>query len=218
MTAVLPVEVWSDVVCPWCRVGRAELQRALADFEHADDVELTWRSFELDPDAPAVRTESLVEQLSHKLGADADQVQAMFAGVAARGAEVGLDFRFDQARSGNTFDAHRLLHLAKAEGRQDDLKGRLFDAYFTEGEAIGDPHTLRRLAVEAGLDATAVDELLASDRFAAEVRADEAEARSLQVSGVPFFVIDRRYGVSGAQPAATLLSALQQAWHDRTTR
>ena len=216
MTTPLPVEVWSDVVCPWCCVGRAELQRALADFDHADAVSVTWRSFELDPEAPTTRTDSLVEQLSRKLGADTDQVQAMFAGVTARGAEVGLDFRFDQARSGNTFDAHRLLHLAQAEGKQDALKGRLFDAYFTEGEAIGDPDTLRRLAVEAGLDATAVDDLLATNRFAAEVRADEAEARSLQVSGVPFFVIDRRYGVSGAQSAATLLAALQQAWNDRT--
>jgi predicted DsbA family dithiol-disulfide isomerase len=218
MTTALPVEVWSDVVCPWCCVGRAELQRALAGFEHADAVDVTWRSFELDPAAPAIQTASLAEQLSHKLGAGTEQVQAMFAGIAARGAEVGIDFRFDIAQSGNTFDAHRLLHLARAEGKQDVLKDRLFTAYFTEGEAIGDPVTLRRLAIEAGLNPESVEGVLASDRFATEVRADEEEARSLQVSGVPFFVIDRRYGVSGAQPAATLLSALQQAWADRSAR
>ena len=209
------VEVWSDVVCPWCCIGRAHLGLALADFEHADEVEVVWRSFELDPAAPAVQTESLAEQLAAKYGVGPDEVALMFDDVTERAAQLGLDFRFDIARSGNTVDAHRLLHLARESGLQDRLKARLFTAYFTEGQAIGDPATLARLAVEVGLDADEVAELLAGDRFVAEVRADEEEARALQVSGVPFFVIDRRYAVAGAQPPDQLLGALSRAWAER---
>lgn len=209
------VEVWSDVVCPWCCIGRAHLGIALAEFEHAADVEVVWRSFELDPSAPAVQTASLAEQLGAKYGVGPDQVAHMFDDVTERAASLGLDFRFDIARSGNTVDAHRLLHLARQAGLQDRLKGRLFTAYFTEGEPIGDPATLARLAVDAGLDPDEVAQLLAGDRFAAEVRADEQEARALQVTGVPFFVIDRRYAVAGAQPPDQLLGALRRAWTER---
>jgi len=209
------VEVWSDVVCPWCCIGRAHLGLALADFEHADDVEVVWRSYELDPAAPAMPTETLTEQLAVKFGVGPEQVADMFDGVAERAAQVGLDFHFDIARPGNTVDAHRLLHLARESGLQDRLKGRLFTAYFSEGQPIGDPATLARLAVEAGLDADEVADLLAGDRFTAEVRADEQEARALQVTGVPFFVIDRRYAVAGAQPPDQLLGALRRAWAER---
>jgi predicted DsbA family dithiol-disulfide isomerase len=210
---VMPVEVWSDVVCPWCCIGRAHLQAAIAEFEHPIDV--TWRSFELDPSAPTIATASLAEQLGRKYGGTPADIEAMFAGVTARAATVGLDFRFDQAQSGNTVDAHRLLHLARESGQQDALKDRLFTAYFTEGEAIGDPGTLARLAKEVGLDQTDVDDVLASERYLDEVRADEAEARALQVSGVPFFVIDRRYAVAGAQPTQVLVGAMRQAWAER---
>lgn len=209
------VEVWSDVVCPWCCIGRASLQAALADFEHAADVEVVWRSFELDPTAPAMQTESLADQLAAKYGVGPEEVAGMFDDVRERAVPLGIDLRFDIARSGNTFDAHRLLHLARATGHQDALKGRLFLAYFTEGEPIGDRGTLARLAVEVGLDPDQVAAVLDGDAFAEEVRADEAEARALQVTGVPFFVIDRRYGVAGAQPVAQLLGALRQAWSDR---
>ena len=148
----MPVEVWSDVVCPWCCIGRAHLKQALGEFEHGDAVEVTWRSFELDPGAPAQATEPLAEQLGRKYGGTPADIQAMFAGVTARAAAVGLDFRFDSAQPGNTVDAHRLLHLARESGQQDQLKERFFTAYFTEGEAIGDPDTLARLAKQAGLD------------------------------------------------------------------
>jgi predicted DsbA family dithiol-disulfide isomerase len=214
----MTVEVWSDVVCPWCCIGREHLSLALSDFEHADHVDVLWRSFELDPGAPAVRTESLADQLGAKYGVGPDEVASMFDDVTERAAQLGLDFRFDIAQSGNTFDAHRLLHLARLTGRQDALKGRLLRAYFTEGEAIGDHHALARLAEEAGLDGAEVRGVLAGDRFAGEVRADEEEARALQVSGVPFFVVDRRYAVAGAQPPGQLLLALQRAWDDRTDR
>jgi len=209
------VEVWSDVVCPWCCIGRAHLALALEDFEHADDVHVVWRSFELDPGAPAVQASSLAEQLGAKYGVGPDEVALMFDDVTERAAQLGLDFRFDIARSGNTFDAHRLLHLARESGLQDRLKGRLLTAYFTEGQAIGDRGTLSRLAVDAGLDADEVDDVLDGDRFAADVRADEQEARAMQVTGVPFFVIDRRYAVAGAQPPAQLLGALRRAWSER---
>ena len=211
----MTVEVWSDVVCPWCCIGRAHLELALADFEHADDVQVVWRSFELDPGAPAVQTESLAAQLGAKYGVGPEEVGHMFDDVRERAAQLGLDFRFDIARSGNTFDAHRLLHLARESGLQDRLKGRLFTAYFTEGQAVGDHGTLARLAVEAGLDPDEVDVVLTGDRFATEVRADEQEARALQVTGVPFFVVDRRYAVAGAQPPDQLLGALRRAWSER---
>ena len=211
----MPVEVWSDVVCPWCCIGRAHLQQALAEFENGDDVEVTWRSFELDPGSPAVATESLSDQLARKYGGGPADIDAMFAGVTARAAAVGLDFRFDKAQSGNTVDAHRLLHLARETGQQDELKDRFFTAYFTEGEAIGDPVTLARLAKQVGLDPAEVDDVLATDRYLDDVRADEAEARAMQVSGVPFFVIDRRYAVPGAQPTEVLVGALRQAWAER---
>lgn len=211
-TATMTVEVWSDVVCPWCCIGKAHLEQALSEFDHAVDVEVVWRSYELDPDAPAIRNESIAEQLAVKYGEDSDEISAMLDSVTKRAAGLGLDFRFDQARSGNTLDAHRLLHLAKARGLQAELKARLFAAYFTEGEAIGDPATLERLAIQAGLEPGEVREVLGSDLFADDVRADEAEARELQVSGVPFFVFDRRLAVPGAQPPDRLLGALQQAW------
>lgn len=176
---------------------------------------MTWRSFELDPAAPAIATAPLAEQLQRKYGGTPADIEAMFEGVTARAAAVGLDFRFDRARSGNTVDAHRLLHLARSTGQQDELKERFFTAYFTEGEAIGDPEALGRLAKEAGLDPSEVDDVLATDRYHDEVRADEAEARALQVTGVPFFVIDRRYAVAGAQPTEVLVGALREAWAER---
>jgi predicted DsbA family dithiol-disulfide isomerase len=215
--SAMAVEVWSDVVCPWCCIGRAHLQKALAEFEHGGSVEVTWRSFELDPGAPAIATAPLAEQLGRKYGGTPADIEAMFEGVTARAAAVGLDFRFDRAQSGNTVDAHRLLHLARASGQQDELKDRLFTAYFSEGEAIGDPGTLSRLAKEVGLDPVEVDDVLATDRYLDEVRADEAEARALQVTGVPFFVIDRRYAVAGAQPTAVLVGALREAWVERAS-
>jgi predicted DsbA family dithiol-disulfide isomerase len=209
----MSIDVWSDVVCPWCRIGRAHLQQALAEFEHP--VAVTYRSFELDPTAPAVYAESVTEHLATKLGTSTESILPMVDDVTARGAAVGLDFRFDRARSGNTFDAHRVLHLARQSGQQDDVLDALFRAYFTDGEPIGDRAALTRVAAGAGLDASEVAVMLESDRFAADVRGDESEARALQVSAVPFFVIDRRYAVAGAQPTDVLLGVLRRAWSER---
>jgi predicted DsbA family dithiol-disulfide isomerase len=206
------VEIWSDIACPWCYVGKRRFEAALAGFEHREDVRVTWRSFELDPSAPRERPHDGATHLAQKYGTSREQALAMHERMTAVAAGEGLDFRFDLARGGNTFDAHRLIHLGAERGVQDAVKERLFRAYLTEGERIGDPETLVRLGAEVGLDADEAREVLASDRFADEVRADERQAQAFGINGVPFFVIDRAYGVSGAQPAETLLEVLDTAW------
>jgi predicted DsbA family dithiol-disulfide isomerase len=217
------VEIWSDVVCPWCAVGRARFQRALEAFDHAAEVDVRWRSFELDPSAPRERPGSQRDHLASKYGRTPAQAQEMLDQMTATAAEEGLTFRFDRARAGNTFDAHRLLHLAHEVGDRDDrprlqdeVKEALLTGYLRDGEPIGDPDTLTRLAVAAGLDDDEVAGVLAGDRHADAVRADEDQARAFGISGVPFFVLDRRYGVSGAQPTEVLLGALREAWSSRS--
>jgi predicted DsbA family dithiol-disulfide isomerase len=177
---------------------------------------VVWRSFELDPTAPAVREVSNVERLAHKYGVSVEQAQAMLDRMTSVAAGEDLHFRLDIARSGNTFDAHRLLHLASERGVQDDLKEALLAAYQTEGEAISDHEVLTKRAVGVGLDETEVRDVLAGDRYAVEVRRDEAEGEALGVSGVPFFVIDRRYAVSGAQDSDVLVEVLERAWSVRS--
>jgi predicted DsbA family dithiol-disulfide isomerase len=206
------VEIWSDVVCPWCYIGKRRFEAAVRELPHP--VEVEWKSFQLDPHATSQPAGSNTARLAEKYGRSLAEAQAMVDHVTAQAASEGLDFRLDLSRPGNTFDAHRLLHLAKAHGRQDDLKERLDRAHFTEGEPVDDHAALTRLAVEVGLDEVVVKEVLASDRYADDVRGDVAEARALGITGVPFFVIDRRYGVSGAQPAQVLRSALEQAAAD----
>jgi predicted DsbA family dithiol-disulfide isomerase len=214
----MKVEIWSDVVCPWCYIGKRRFESALDRFEHRDDVQLTWRSFELDPTAPRVRNEDTAEHLAQKYGMSRQQAQASQDRLAQLGAQEGLSYRFDISRSGNTLDAHRVLHLGLEHGLQDAAKERLFRGYFTEGEAIGDRDTLVRLLAEVGIPESETQAVLDSERYVDEVRADEAEARALGINGVPFFVIDRRYGVSGAQPAEVLLQILDQAWAEAHPR
>src|ERR1700704_4187456 len=208
------IEIWSDVVCPWCYIGKRRFETALARFAHRDDVEVVWRSFELDPTAPRIRTEDNATRLAAKYGMSREQALANHTRLTQLAVAEGLEFDFEKSRSGNTLDAHRLLHLARERGVQDDVKERLFRAYFTEGEAIGDPETLVRLVSEAGIPAADAQALLNSDAYAEAVRAEESEARELGVNGVPFFVVDRRYGVSGAQPPDVLLQTLERAWSD----
>ena len=207
------VEIWSDVVCPWCYIGKRRFEAALARFPGPAGVEVIWRSFELDPAAPPSPDSpgDYVDHLAGKYGIPRQRAQVMVDDVTAVAASEGLDFRFDLARRGNTFDAHRLLHLALANGAQDELKERLDRGTFTEGLAVSRHDELAAAAGDVGLDEVEVKEVLASDRYAAEVRADEAQARAYGISGVPFFVIDGRFGVSGAQPADALLGALEHA-------
>lgn len=209
------VEIWSDIACPWCYVGKRRFEAALAAFEHAGDVEVTWRSFELDPEAPAERAMSGAENLAQKYGTSLEQAQAMNAQMTEVAAGEGLEFHFDRQRGGNTFDAHRLVHLAAEHGKQDAMKERLMRAYFTEGELMSDAATLERLAGDVGLPGAEVRELLAGDRFADAVRDDERTGAALGIRGVPFFVVDRKFGASGAQPPEALGELLRHAWEAR---
>lgn len=213
----LTVDIWSDVVCPWCYLGKRRFEAALERFEHRDDVSVRWHSFELDPDAPQSNDERAAERLARKYGMTVEEAEVKHAQMTEMGAAEGLEFRYDLSRSGNTFDAHRLIQLAGEHDLQDAVKERLLRAYFTEGEPIGDPDRLVALAAEAGLDADEARAVLEGDAYAEAVREDEQIARQIGIHGVPFFVIGRRYGVSGAQPTEVLLGALEQAW-DETVR
>jgi predicted DsbA family dithiol-disulfide isomerase len=210
------VEIWSDIACPWCYVGKRRFEEALASFEHRDEVTVTWRSFELDLEAPPEREGDRALHLAQKYGTTVEHARGMQDHIAEVAAAVGLDFRFDISRSGNTFDGHRLIHLAHAHGAQDAMKERLLRAYFSEGELISDHAALERFGVEVGLDRDEVRETLASGRFAAEVRDDERTAMALGISAVPFFVVDRRFGASGAQAPEVLREVLQRGWDART--
>jgi len=208
------IEIWSDVVCPWCYIGKRRFERGLAAFAHRDDVEVVWRSFELDPHAPHDSREDPVDRLARKYGMTREAALAAQARVTGLAAGEGLTYRLDLARPANTFDAHRLLQLAAERGVQGSVKERLLAAYFTEGRRIGDADTLATVAAEAGLDEAEARRVLDGDAFAAEVAGDEREAAALGISGVPFFVVDRRYGISGAQPAELIQQVLERAWAD----
>jgi predicted DsbA family dithiol-disulfide isomerase len=211
----MDIEIWSDIACPWCYVGKRRFETALAQFEHADETTVTWRSFELDPSAPIERAGEGAAHLAEKYGMTVEQARASQAGLAATAAGEGIEMRFDIQRMGRTFDGHRLVHLGAEHGIQDAVKERLMRAYFTEGALMSDHDTLVALAGEAGLDPAQARATLESDRFADEVRADEHNAQRLGISAVPTFVADRAIGVSGAQPAEQLLAFLREAWARR---
>jgi predicted DsbA family dithiol-disulfide isomerase len=213
----MEVEIWSDVVCPWCYLGKRRFEQALASFEHRDKVQVTYRSFQLDPAAPPGITSPTVEMLAQKYGMKAAQAEQAQRQMEERAAADGLTFRMSGLRSGSTRDAHRLLQLAKVSGQQEQLMERLQRAYFTEQDSIFDHVSLTRLAVEAGLDRDDVAQVLDSDQYADHVDTDQAMARSLGATGVPLFVIDRRYGISGAQPPQTITTVLERAWAEAGT-
>jgi len=208
----MKVDIWSDVVCPFCYIGKRRLEEALESFAHRDEVEVVWHSFQLDPSAPAIAEGRTVEKLAAKYGMTLEQAIAAQESLAANAATVGLEFNWQQTKSGNTFDAHRLIHFAATVGKADAMKERLLRAFFTEGEQVGDRAVLVRLAGEAGLDIEQAREVLESSAHAEEVRADIAQAQAYNIRGVPFFVIDGKYGISGAQPTELFSQALNQAW------
>jgi predicted DsbA family dithiol-disulfide isomerase len=205
------VEVWSDVACPWCYIGKRRFERALAGFDGAADVEVTWRSFQLDPSIPRGSRTPHNESLAKKFRIPAEQVRAMNDRVVGLAAAEGLDYHFDRYIAVNTLDAHRMSHAARVLGLGPEMHERLFRAQFVEGEVLDDPDTLVRLAVEVGVDEDAAREVAGSEAYADDVAADIGEAHALGVSGVPFFAIDRRFGISGAQPTELFASALEQA-------
>ncbi|MGE3726121.1 MAG: DsbA family oxidoreductase [Candidatus Sericytochromatia bacterium] len=210
------IEVWSDVVCPFCYIGKRHLEAALADFPHREQVAVVWRSFELDSETPKGETQDTVSALMQKYQQSREQIQTMMARVMAMGGQVGLDLKLDKTHRTNTFDLHRLLYLAAQHGLQGAAKERLLYAYFTELEQLGEVETLVRLLSEVGLDPEAVRATLADpDIYFHEVSADLFEARNIGVSGVPFFVFDQKYAVSGAQPISVFKQVLQRSWDER---
>jgi predicted DsbA family dithiol-disulfide isomerase len=211
----MKIEIWSDIACPWCYIGKRRFEQALAVFPERDALDIVWRSFELDPNAPPRQPLPTVELLATKFNMSVEKAQAMMNNVARNGLADGLQFNFDRSISGNTFDAHRLIHFAASKGRRAEMVERLFAAYFTEGEAVGDHPTLARLASHVGLNTADVAAMLAADAFAADVRADEDRAATFGISGVPFFAIDEKHGISGAQPASVITEALTQAFAER---
>lgn len=207
----MKIEIWSDIACPWCYVGKVRFEKALDAYEHADEVDVVWRSFQLQPDAPRANPGLTAAHLAEKYGVGLAQAHEMMARVTAVAAEEGLEFHLERALAANTFDAHRLVHLAATHG--DLAKGvmmRLMHAYQSEGANVADHETLVGLAAEVGLDEAAARQALAGEAHAEDVRADFARGRAFGVSGVPFFVIDEKHGISGAQPTELFLRALRQ--------
>jgi predicted DsbA family dithiol-disulfide isomerase len=211
----MDVEVWSDIACPWCYIGKRRLERALGEFEHAGEVNVRWRSFELDPDAPHEREGDHATRIARKYGIGLEQVREMERELLSQAAGEGLDFRLDAQRSGTTFDGHRVVHLATEHHLGDQMKERLLRAYFTDGELISDHDSLLTLGLEVGLPEDELRALLAGDRFAEEVRDDERTARELGITAVPTFVVDRSRGISGAQAPELLLKLLRVGWDSR---
>jgi predicted DsbA family dithiol-disulfide isomerase len=208
------VDIWSDVICPWCYVGKARFEKALSSFDHRDDVEVVYHSFELDPSYPKDSRETTFGMLSRKYGlseADARAAESRVAGLAE--AEV-LGFQPERP-VGNTFDIHRVLHLGLAKGVQPQLLNAVNEAYFAQGRQVFDRDVITEIAARTGLDAAAAGDVIDGEAYAEDVRRDELEARDLGVNGVPFFVFDMALGVSGAQPTEMFASALQQAWERR---
>lgn len=213
----MKIEIWSDVVCPWCYIGKRRIESALAAFPHADDVEVVWRSYQLDPGAPTAPTEPTSTMLATKYGQSPAGVQQMQDRVEATAAEEGLVYRLSETLHLNTVDAHRVIHLAHEQGGptlQGEVKEALLAAYFTQARNLADHAVLREVGVGAGLDAARLDEVLAGTEFTDAVHADVARAQAYGATGVPFFVVDEKYGVSGAQPTEVFSQVLERAWSD----
>ena len=211
MAKTLRIEIASDVICPWCYIGKRRFEQALAKFPGKEQVQVVWRSFELDPDAPSQREGTLQEHLAKKYHVSLEEAAAMNERVTSVAKEVGLDYHLSDARPGNTFDAHRLLHYAASKQLGDQAGERLMQAYFSESLPVGERAELARLAPEFGIPEDEALKLLESKEFEKEVRADEARATAFGITGVPFFVFNEQFGVSGAQPIETFTKALLQA-------
>jgi predicted DsbA family dithiol-disulfide isomerase len=206
------VDIFSDVACPWCYIGKRRFESALDAFPQKDQVEITWHSYQLDPSAPKTSDLTLNEVLAKKYGMGLQQAVAANKRVSTLAAGEGLEYRMDIARYANTFDAHRLIQLAGERGLQDEVEERFFRAYFSEGEALGDPETLARLVSEVGIDPEEARAVLAGNEYTDAVNDDIQNAREIGIQGVPFFILDEKYGISGAQPTDLFKQALDQAW------
>ena len=210
----MKIEIWSDVACPWCYIGKRRFESALNGFAHKDSVEVQWRSYQLDPTIPEHYDGTELSYLSERKGMDPAQVAGMFTHVTEQAAGEGLNYKFDDVVVANSFNAHQLLHLAAANGKGDAVKEALLSGHFEHGMDIGSREALLKLGTGAGLPEAEINEALDTGKYADDVRQDFAEARAIGVTGVPFFVLDRKYGISGAQPAEVFSQALEQAWQE----
>ncbi|GAA4661175.1 DsbA family oxidoreductase [Arthrobacter cryoconiti] len=210
----MKIEIYSDVACPWCFIGKRRFESALNAFAHKDSVEVQWRSYQLDPTLPEHYDGTELDYLVERKGMDREQLAGMLGNVLEQAKGEGLNYKFENLVVANSFNAHQLLHLAAAHGKSDAVKEALLSGHFEHGEDIGAREFLVRTGTAAGLSATEINDALDTDMYAEEVRADFAQARAIGVTGVPFFVIDNKYGISGAQPAETFAQALNEAWQE----
>jgi protein disulfide-isomerase len=212
----MQIEIWSDIMCPFCYIGKRHFEEALKQFGHHAEVEIVWRSFQLDPEIPQDREkiEHVYDYLAKRKGISLEQSVKLHERVIAMAHAAGLVYDFDKAIVANSFDAHRVIQLAKSKGLGNEIEERFFKAYFTDGMDLGDPATLIELVKEVGLEGAEVREALHSDDVAYQVKQDIADAAQIGVKGVPFFVFNRRYAVSGAQPADVFLETLEKAFEE----
>ena len=214
MQNTLKIQIWSDIMCPFCYIGKRRLEAALEQFQYKDAVEIEWKSFQLDANFVASPDDNLVHHLAEKYRKDNDWAKEMLDNMTQNAANSGLDFHFEKAVMANSYHAHRLLHYAKRFGREDGVKELLFKAYLTDGLNINDTIVLKNIGVQAGLDADEVEAVLQSNAFANEVQQDIAQAQNIGVQGVPFFVFDAKYAISGAQHEETFLNTLNKVWDE----
>lgn len=208
----MKVDIWSDIVCPFCYLGKRLFENALEEFEHKDEIEIVWHSFELSPDLKTDPSKNTYEYLAEKKGWTLEQSKQMHGQIIERAKEAGLEYNFDTAIPANSFDAHRLLHLAKQKGVQNELEEQLFKAHFTDGKNIDDKNDLLEIGLNSGLSKEEISDVLESDKFADDVRTDISIAQQIGIQGVPFFVLNNKYAVSGAQPKEAFVQALNKAW------
>ncbi|MED5052812.1 DsbA family oxidoreductase [Anoxybacillus rupiensis] len=211
----MKIEVWSDFVCPFCYIGKRRLEQAIEQLSYKDQIEVIFRSFELDPNAKTQDDMTIVEHLAEKYGISTEEAKRMTDNVAKQAESVGLVFRFEKMKPLNTFDAHRLAQYAKKQGKMSEMAEKLFYAYFTDSREISDHHVLAELAEAIGLKGEEVKQMLKTEQHAEEVRSDEAEAQRFGVRAVPFFVVNRQYAISGAQPTEIFVQVLQKAWGEQ---
>ncbi|MDN5794294.1 MAG: DsbA family oxidoreductase [Intrasporangium sp.] len=210
----MKVDIWSDIACPWCFIGKRRFDAALDGFAHREDVEVTWHSYQLDPSLPERYDGTGLEYLSSRKGMAPEQVRRMFGRISGIAADEGLDYDFDSLVVANSLRAHEVLHLAAERGLAGDVEEALLSAHFEHGEDVGSLEVLVRVGIRAGLDGSAVEQALADGRYRAAVQSDIRRAGSLGIQGVPFFVLDDKYGVSGAQPTEVFSQALEQVWRE----
>lgn len=209
------IDIWSDIVCPFCFIGKRQIELAIEKFEYKDELVVTYHSFELDPNAQKDNPLDIYDMLSLKYSMTREEAKANNARLAENAKAIGITLNFDDVKLTNSFDAHRLIHFASSKNKQSEMTEALHKAFFTDGLSISDIDTLVDLAKEIGLDTSESRKMLESDQFTSEVRQDESKAQEIGITGVPFFVIDMKYGISGAQGEENLLAALNEAWAER---